>query len=155
MQRIHKFGHATTADSMGDTFRHGGLQQQGQYHHYQQQTQSPSIPLPSLSPPATQDVSTQPMNTTNDHGTPSRETMLQIQELKRLVYSNPHYCPNPDGNNSFLDEKLEELRMIDKLMVNVPSFYSYRMHTCWCDNAIIYNSSAVTLCSNNSCAKAN
>ena len=51
-KRMHNFGHATTAvaDSIGDTFRHRGLQ--GQYHHYpqyQQQAPSPSIPLPSLS----------------------------------------------------------------------------------------------------------
>ena len=47
-KRIHNFGHANAAvaDSMGDTFRHRGLQ--GQYHHYpqhQQQAPSPSIPL--------------------------------------------------------------------------------------------------------------
>jgi hypothetical protein len=37
--RLHNFGHTTTvADSMGDTFRPGGLQrqQQGQYQHQQQ-----------------------------------------------------------------------------------------------------------------------
>jgi hypothetical protein len=35
-KRIHNFGYATTAaaDSMGDTFRHRGLQQQGQYNVY-------------------------------------------------------------------------------------------------------------------------
>ena len=129
-KRNHNFRHADTVavDSMGDTFRHRDLQG---YHHpqYQQHAPSPSISLPSLPTPATQDVSTlQPMNTTNDVGTLSQETMQKIQELKRLVYSNPLYFPNPDaylksiiyfcndGNNSFLDEKLEELRMINNLM---------------------------------------
>jgi hypothetical protein len=54
-KRIHNLGHTTAtavADSMGDTFRHRGLQ--GQYHDYpqhQQQAPSPSIPLP---PPSIQ-----------------------------------------------------------------------------------------------------
>jgi hypothetical protein len=131
-KRNHPFVHATAvaADSMGDPFRHRGLQ--GQYHHYsqyQQQASSPSISTPSLLPPATQDVSpSQPVNTINDHGTLSQETMLKIQELKRLVYGNHLYCPDldeyiksiiylcNDGNNTFLDEKLEELRMINNLM---------------------------------------
>jgi hypothetical protein len=67
------------------------------------------------------------MNTTDVHGTLSQETIVKIQELKRLVYDNLQYCHNPDayiksiiyfcndGDNSFLDEKLEELRMINNL----------------------------------------
>jgi hypothetical protein len=95
-----------------------GLQEQEQYHHYpqyQQQSQSISIP-----PPATQDISSsQPMNTTNNQGILSQETMLKIQELKRLVYSEfiksiIYFCN--DGNNTFLDEKLEELRMINNIV---------------------------------------
>ena len=128
-KRTHNFGHVATtvsADSIGDTFRHRGLQGQYHYYHYQQQGPSPSISLPSLPPPATQDVSpSQSTNTTNDHGILSQEIILKIRELKRLVYSNPQYCPNPDafiksiiyfcndGNNTFLDEKLEELRTMD------------------------------------------
>ena len=117
-KRIHNFGHA--ADSMG-----------GQYHHYpqyQQRAQSPSMPLPSLPPPASQGVSpSQPMNTTNDHGTPSQETVLKIQEFKRLVYRHPIFS-NPDmviqcvthfsiinGDNTLLDEKLEQLRALDAI----------------------------------------
>jgi hypothetical protein len=110
---------------MEDTFRQRGLH--GQYHHYPQyRRQAPLLStVPSLPPPTTQAVSpSQPMTTTNDHGILSQEI---IQELKRLVYSNPHYFPNPDaylksiiyfcndGNNTFLDEKLEELRMINNL----------------------------------------
>ena len=60
---------------------------------------------------------------TNDEGTLSQETILKIQELKMLVYRYPIYS-NPDGvvkcvtyfsingDNTFLDEKLEELRNI-------------------------------------------
>jgi hypothetical protein len=130
---IPNFGHAQTAvaDSMGDTFRYRGLQQQGQYHHYpqyQQQAPSPSIPLPSLPPPSTQDISpSQSMKTTNDQGTLSQETVLKIQELKRLVYKYAQYHHNPDvvikcvthfsinGDNTLLDEKLEQLRNIDAI----------------------------------------
>src|SRR5215467_9344580 len=105
----------TIHNGIGDTFRHRGLQGQYHYYHYQQQGPSPSISLPSLPPPATQDVSpSQSTNTTNDHGILSQEIILKIRELKRLVYSNPQYCPNPDafiksiiyfcndGNNTFL-----------------------------------------------------
>jgi hypothetical protein len=84
-KRMHNVGNATTAvaDSMGDTFRHRGLQ--GHYRYQQH------APPPSIVPPSTQDVSlSQPMKTTNDHGTISQETKLKIQELKRLVYSNPN-----------------------------------------------------------------
>ena len=132
----HNFGHATTAvaASMGDTFRHRGLQ--GQYHDYpqhQQQAPSPSIPLP---PPSIQDVlayppdqisKSQSMNTTNNKGTLSQETRLKIQEFKRLVYKYPIFS-NPDvvikcvthfsiinGDNTLLDEKLDQLRNIDAI----------------------------------------
>jgi hypothetical protein len=101
-KRNHNFAHATTAvtDSRRDTFMHGGLQQQGQYHHYpqyQQQAPSPPISLPSL-PAAIQDVSSShPMTTTNNQGILSNETILKIQVLKKLVYSYPHYCPDPEA----------------------------------------------------------
>ena len=137
-KRIHNFGHATTttavADSMGDTFRHRGLQ--GQYHDYpqhQQQAPSPSIPLPTpsiqdvLPYPADQISKSQPMNTTNNKGTLSQETRLKIRELKRLVYRHPIFS-SPDrvikcvthfsiinGDNTLLDEKLEQLRTLDAI----------------------------------------
>ncbi|MGB6533626.1 MAG: hypothetical protein WBF33_36540 [Candidatus Nitrosopolaris sp.] len=129
-KRIHKFGHATAvANSTGDTFGYRGLQ--GQYREYpqhQQQAPSPSIPPP---PPSIQDVSpyptdriSQPIHTTNDQVTLSQETMLKIQELKRLMYKYPQYHSNPDafvkcatfysinGDNTILDEMLQNLRMI-------------------------------------------
>jgi hypothetical protein len=67
------------------------------------------------------------MNTTDDEETTtlSQQTRLKIEELKRLVYKyrqchyNPgavincivYYCNN--GDNTLLDEKLEQLRSID------------------------------------------
>jgi hypothetical protein len=68
------------------------------------------------------------MDTSNGEGVLSQETILKIQELKKLVYRYPQYHPNPaavitcvihfcnDGNNSILDEKLEQLRMVDSAM---------------------------------------
>jgi hypothetical protein len=125
-KRIHNFGHATTAvaDSMGDTFRHRGLQ--GQYHDYPQpQAPSPSIPLAPPSYPTGQ--ISEPIDTTNYRGTLSQETILKIQELKRLVYKYVQYHSNPDGvikcvthfsingDNTLLDEKLGQLRTIDSI----------------------------------------
>jgi hypothetical protein len=67
------------------------------------------------------------MNTSNDEGTLSQETILKIQELKRLIYRYPQYHRNPggvisciiyfcnNGDNTFLDEKLEQLRSIDAI----------------------------------------
>jgi hypothetical protein len=56
-------------------------------------------------------------------GTVSLETILKIQELKRLAYKHPQYYSNPDavikcatywsinGGNKVLDEMLEQLRI--------------------------------------------
>ena len=130
---IHTFAPgATAADSMGDTLRPGGLQQE---------TLSRSIPTPlslqsaSQPQPQSPDVSpyptdriSQPIDTRNDQGTLSQETMLKIQELKRLVYRYPQYYSNPDavikcatywsinGDNTVLDEILENLRMFSNFM---------------------------------------
>jgi hypothetical protein len=55
----------------------------------------------------------------------SQETVLKIEELKRLIYKYPQYHRNPgavinciiyycsNGDNTLLDEKLEQLRMFD------------------------------------------
>ena len=87
--------------------------------------------------PATQDASLYPthqmfqsqsMYTTDDEETAttlSQETRLKIEELKRLVYKYPQYHSNPggviacvihfcnEGDNTLLDDKLEQLRMLD------------------------------------------
>jgi len=69
------------------------------------------------------------MNTTDDEETTtlSQETILKIQELKRLVYRYSQYHRNPgaiincivyycnNGDNSLLDKKLEQLRSIDAI----------------------------------------
>ena len=129
--RVHKFGHATTADSMGDTLRSRGLQQE---------TLSRSIPTPPLSLPSTSqpqpegvspyptDRISQPIDTSNDEGTLSQETILKIQELKRLIHRYPQYLRNPDAvikcatywsinsDDKVLDEMLEKFRMISNFM---------------------------------------
>jgi len=55
-----------------------------------------------------------------------RQRRLKIAELRRLTYKYPQYFTNPDGiitwavqrannrDNKFLDEKLEQLRSIDR-----------------------------------------
>jgi len=119
---------------MGDTFRHRGLQQE---------TLTRSIPtplsLPSTSQPQLPDVlpyptdrtfQSQSTTTTDDEETTtlSRETILKIEELKRLIYRYSQYHRNPgavinwiiyycnNGDNALLDEKLQQLRTFDSAM---------------------------------------
>jgi len=135
------------ADSMSDAFRPGGLQrqQQGQYQYHQQllEQQEPDHRLRQeqsvLPPEAIQDqppnVSPYPIDQTfqseltdNEQTTTlSRETVLKIEELKRLMYRYSQYHHNPgavvncivyycnNGDNILLDEKLEQLRSIDAI----------------------------------------
>jgi hypothetical protein len=70
------------------------------------------------------------MNTADDEETTtlSRETILKIEELKRLMYRYSQYHRNPgtvvncivhfcnNGDNTLLDEKLEQLRTLDSAM---------------------------------------
>ena len=103
----------------------------------------------SIQPPAAiQDVSPYPpdqivqshlMNTTDDEETTtlSRETILKIEELKRLMYKYSQYHLNPDGfvkcvtylsingDNTLLDEKLEQLRRIDAISKGTPGIEKY------------------------------
>jgi hypothetical protein len=69
------------------------------------------------------------MNTTDDEEktTLSQETRLKIAELKRLIYRYSRYHHNPaavinciiyycnNGDNTLLDEKLEQLRTFDSM----------------------------------------
>ena len=69
------------------------------------------------------------MNTTDDEEktTVSQETTLKIEELKRLMYRYYQYHHNPvavvnctvyycnNGDNTLLNEKLEQLRSIDAI----------------------------------------
>ncbi|MFZ0511751.1 MAG: hypothetical protein WAM14_09110 [Candidatus Nitrosopolaris sp.] len=106
--RSHKFGPTAVADS-GDTFQLIGGPQQGPLRI----SQYPTSPIygPSVD---------------HRYGTGlSQETVLKIEELKRLVLRYPQYHTNHDeiikwaifcsanGDNKFLDEKLEQLRSID------------------------------------------
>jgi hypothetical protein len=102
-----QLGHATIAESVGDAF---------------QPRYSTSILQYSASPmyPPRQ-IRDDPGNRTGL----SRDNIVKIQELKRLVYKHPHYCANPDGaikltiynsingDNTLLDQMLEQLRIID------------------------------------------
>jgi len=149
---IHKFGRAMVADSIGDAFRTRALQrqQQGQHQYHQQPLEeeeryhsqwqqdkslSPSIPAAIQDEPPRPGYPTDPtfqspsMGTTDEEETTtlSRETILKIQELKRLLYRYSQYHRNPgavvncivyycnNGDNSLLDEKLEQLRSIDAI----------------------------------------
>src|SRR5262249_14307516 len=147
-KRVRNFGRAMVADYVEDAPRTGGLQrqQQGQYQHHQQpleelelyhrqwqqeQSLSPSPETiqdqpPDVQPhPTDQTFQSQSMNTTDDEQTTtlSQETILKIQELKRLIYRYSQYHHNPsavvyycnNGDNTLLDEKLEQLRSIDAI----------------------------------------
>jgi hypothetical protein len=128
-KRIHKFGRPTVADYVGDIFPYRGLQQQTPSQPTTLSPHSVSQPQPQPS-----DVSPDPtgqqfqtIDTTNGHGAISQETILKIQEFKRLMYKYSQYHLNPDGfikcvtylsingDNTLLDEKLEQLRSIDAI----------------------------------------
>jgi len=116
------------------------LEEQERYHRKQQkQSLSPSIP-PSQAAIQPLNISPYPTDqifqsesthiTTDDEQTTTltQETTLKIQELKKLVYRYPqyhrypaaviscviHFCNN--GDNTLLEEKLEELRTFHRAM---------------------------------------
>jgi hypothetical protein len=118
------------------------LEEQERYHRQwqQEQSQSPSTPP---SPAAIQDQSldvlpyptdgrlqSHSMKPTDGKETTtlSRETILKIEELKRLIHRYSQYHHNPgavincivyycnNGDNTLLDEKLAQLRMFDSAM---------------------------------------
>ena len=93
-----QLGHATVADSVGDTF-------QPRY-------------IPQSPPPRIAQYSTGPIYRPDDQGYGtglSPQTNLKIEELKMLLYKYPQYHPNPhgiitwaihssiNGDNKFLD----------------------------------------------------
>ena len=94
----------------------------------------PSVSLPYPTATTDQQISHfQPIDTTttNDNGTLSvslsQQTQPKIRELRKLMHRYPIF-PNPDmviqcithfsmnGDNSVLDEKLEQLRWLDSAM---------------------------------------
>ena len=145
---IHKLGRPTVADYVGDApdlqrqtqgqlqYHQQSLEGQERYHRQQEQSLSPSIPTaiqdqpPDVLPyPNDPTFQSQPMNTTDDEkiATLSHETILKIEELKRMVHRYFQYHRNPgavvncivyycnNGDNTLLDEKLEQLRSIDAI----------------------------------------
>jgi hypothetical protein len=68
-----------------------------------------------------------PQHTMDDRNSLSQGKILKIHELKRLMNKYPRYHTNPDGiirlavynsingDNTLLDDKLEQLRTIDSL----------------------------------------
>jgi hypothetical protein len=104
-----QFGHATIPDSVGDAFQPRHLISIPQY------SASPMYPPRQI------------MDDPSYRTGLSQDTIVKIQELKRLVYKYPHYCVNPDGaiklavfnsingDNTLLNDKLEQLRTIDSL----------------------------------------
>jgi hypothetical protein len=103
------FGHATIPDNVGNVF---------------QPRYSTSIPQYSASPMYP------PRQTMNDLGNRTgltQDNIVKIQELKRLLNKYPEYNRNPDGilrwairssingDNVFLNDKLEQLRTINSL----------------------------------------
>jgi hypothetical protein len=108
------FGSATIADGLGDTLEPRYIPQQAPLGT-SQYSAGPIYP---------------PRQTIDDqsYGTNLPQSAIQkIQELNRLMNKHPKYHMNPDviiqwaihssinGDNTFLDDKLEQLRNIDSL----------------------------------------
>jgi hypothetical protein len=108
----HNIGSATVADSIGNTFQSRYIPQQAPLG-ISQYSDSPTY---------------RPLPTTDEqrYGL-SHETIVKVEELKRLVHKYPQYQDtDPDvivewaiycymnGDNEFLDDKLEQLRTIDR-----------------------------------------
>jgi hypothetical protein len=109
------------------------LQEQERYRQQQSPSMSAAIqdqPPDALPCPTDPIFQSHSMNTTDDEETTtiSQETILKIAELKRLIHRYPQYHHNPaaviscvihfcnNGDNTFLDEKLEQLRTFDSAM---------------------------------------
>ncbi len=104
-------GSPTVADSIGDAFQQRYVPQQAPI----------GTPSSTIRPP---------LHTIDDqrYGTGlCQDTIVKIGELKRLMNKYPRYHTNPDGiirlavynsikgDNTLLDDKLEQLRTIDSL----------------------------------------
>jgi hypothetical protein len=107
----HNIGTATVADSVGDTFPRYIPQQ-------------PRLEIPQYS--AGRIYPSRQIMDDQRYETNLRQSAIQkIQELKRLVKKYPQYCPDGllqwiiiscnNGDNQLLEEKLEQLRTIDRL----------------------------------------
>jgi hypothetical protein len=113
-----QLGHVTVADSVGETFQSGYIPQQAPVGTSQYSSRPIDRPLPAMDH--------------QSYGTGlSQDTIMKIQELKRLVYkytqfhnNDPdqivrlvvYYCIN--GDNTLLDQKLAQLHRLDGLPNN-------------------------------------
>jgi len=110
----HDFRSATVADTVGNTFEPTYLRQQAplgisQYPHSAMYRSLPTIDEQRYGSGL------------------SLDKIVKIDELRRLLYKHAQYFTNPygtikwavycssNGDNKFLDEKLEQLRSIDSL----------------------------------------
>jgi hypothetical protein len=104
---------SSVADSVGDGFQPRYIPQQTPQGTSQYYTSPIHRPLPAMDD--------------QRYGTGlSRETIVKIDDLKRLANKYPQYCPNADGvlkfaiynsingDNTLLDNKLKQLRTIDR-----------------------------------------
>ena len=107
-------GSATVADSVGNTFEPRRIRQQAPSGTSQYYTSPIYRPTPSMDD--------------QSYGTGLSQGAIQkIQEFKVLINKYPQYHTNPDaiirlaiynsinGDNTLLDDKLEQLRTIDSL----------------------------------------
>jgi hypothetical protein len=108
-----QFGHATVADSIGNTFQPRYLTQQtplGPSQYFSSQILL--TPLPRMD---------------EKYGTGlSQDNIIKIEELERLMDKYQKYHMNPggiiqwaihstkNGDNTFLDDKLQQLRIMDR-----------------------------------------
>jgi len=101
---------SSVADSVGDVFQPRYIPQQTPQGRSQYYTSPIHRPLPTMDD--------------QRYGTGlSRETIVRIDELKRLANKYPQYCPEGlmqwaifccnNGDNKILDDKLEQLRSLD------------------------------------------
>jgi hypothetical protein len=110
----HNIGSSTVADSICNTFQPRSIPQQTPLE-ISQYSAGPIYPPRQI-------IDHQ------GHGTSlSQDTIVKIDELRRLMNKYPKYHINPDaiiqwaihsslnGNNTFLDDKVEQLRSIDSL----------------------------------------
>jgi hypothetical protein len=109
-----EFGNATVADSVGDTFQSRYIPQQTPLG-ISQYSISPVYPHKQI------------MDYQRYRNGLSKDTLLKIDQLKRLLNRYPQFFPNPNqiltwtinwafnGDNKILDENLEQLRYIDNL----------------------------------------
>ena len=110
----HNFGSPTIADNVGDAFQPRNIPQQGPPRITQNFVNPMHPPMPSMED--------------RSYGTGlSKDTVVKIDELNRLMDKYPKYHMNPDGiiqwaihcsindDNTFRDDKLKQLRSIDSL----------------------------------------